>query len=184
MSAEGQELESQGKKSIEHLKKDLQSLRTGRASTSSLETVHVDYYGSRVPLQQMGLLATPEPRLITIQVFDASAIEAVEKAIQQADLGFNPSREGSLLRIVVPQLTEERRKEQIKKAHKIAEETRIGLRNNRREILEGLKKKQKDKEVTEDEARRVQDEIEKVMGKFSKEIDVLVASKEKELMEI
>ncbi len=184
MSAEIQDLEAKGKKTIEHLKKDLQALRTGRASTSSLESIQVDYYGSRVPMQQMGLLAAPEPRLITIQVFDASAVEAVEKAIHQADLGFNPSREGNLLRIVVPQLTEERRKEQIKKAHKIAEDSKVGLRNNRREILEGVKKQQKDKEIGEDQARRIQDEIEKVMAKFTKEIDALVAAKEKELMEI
>ena len=184
MSTETQELDAKGKKALEHLKRDLQGLRSGRASTSVFETLHVDYYGSRVPMQQMGLVAAPEPRLITIQVYDASAVEAVEKAIQQADLGFNPSREGNLIRIVVPQLTEERRKEQIKKAHKMAEESRIGLRNARRDVLENVKKSQKDKDITEDDARRIQDEVEKVMGKLGKEIDVLLAAKEKELMEI
>ena len=135
-------------------------------------------------MQQMGLLSAPEPRLITIQVYDASAVEAVEKAIQQADLGFNPSREGNLIRCVVPQLTEERRKEQIKKAHKMTEESRVGLRNSRREILEKVKKSLKDKDITEDDSRRVQDEIEKVMAKIGKDIDALLAVKEKELMEI
>lgn len=184
MSAESQELEAKGKKTVEHLKKDLQTLRSGRASTSIFEALQVDYYGSRVPMQQMGLLAAPEPRLITIQVYDASAVEAVEKAIIQSDLGFNPSREGNLIRIVVPQLTEERRKEQIKKAHKMCEDSRIGLRNARRDVLEHVKKKQKDKEVSEDDARRIQDEIEKVMAKVGKEIDALLQVKEKELMEI
>lgn len=184
MSAETQELDAMGKKTIEHLKRDLQGLRSGRASTSTLETLQVDYYGSRVPMQQMGLLSAPEPRLITIQVYDASAVEAVEKAIQQADLGFNPSREGNLIRIVVPQLTEERRKEQIKKAHKMTEESRVGLRNSRREVLEKVKKSLKDKDITEDDSRRIHDEVEKVMAKIGKDIDALLAVKEKELMEI
>ena len=184
MSAETQELEAMGKKAVEHLKRDLQGLRSGRASTATLESLHVDYYGSRVPMQQMGLLSAPEPRLITIQVYDASAVEAVEKAIQQADLGFNPSREGNLVRIVVPQLTEERRKEQIKKAHKMTEESRVGLRNSRREVLENVKKRLKDKDLTEDDSRRIHDDVEKVMAKFGKDFDALLAAKEKELMEI
>lgn len=184
MSVETQDLEAKGKKTVEHLKRDLQGLRSGRASTTTLESLQVDYYGSKVPMQQMGLLSAPEPRLMTIQVYDASAVESVEKAIQQADLGFNPSREGNLIRIVVPQLTEERRKEQIKKAHKMTEDARVGLRNVRREVLEAVKKRLKDKDLTEDDSRRIHDEVEKVMGKFGKDLDALLAVKEKELMEI
>src|SRR4051812_38951277 len=107
-SPEAVDLENKAKKTVEHLKRDLGGLRSGRASAGMFEAIHVEYYGSRVPLQQMGLIAVPEPRLVTIQVYDASAVEAVEKAIQQSDLGFNPSREGNLVRIVIPQLNEER----------------------------------------------------------------------------
>ncbi len=171
-------------KAIEHFKKDLSRLRSGRASTSLLEGLTVDYYGSQVPLQQIGMVAAPEPRLLTIQVYDGSAVEAIEKAIQQSELGLNPSRDGNLIRVAIPALNEERRKELIKKISKMSEETKVGLRNHRRDEVELVKKKQKAKEMSEDDSRKAQEEIQKIVDKFVAEVDVAVAAKEKELMEV
>ena len=178
------DLDTKGKKSVEHFKKEMTKFRTGRASTGLLDGLHVEYYGSSVPLLQLGMVGAPEPRLLTIQVYDASACEAIEKAIQQADLGFNPSRDGSLIRIAIPPLNEERRKELIKKLHKMGEEARVVLRNHRRDTLDDLKKREKAKEVSADELRRAQDEVQKIADKYTKEIDTAVALKEKELLEV
>jgi ribosome recycling factor len=144
----------------------------------------VDYYGSSVSLQQLGMVSAPEPRMLTIQVYDGGAIESIEKAIQQSDLGLNPSRDGSLIRVVIPALNEERRRDLIKKVNKMAEETRIALRNLRREEVEEVKKKVKNKEVSEDDSRRAQDEIQKIVDKFIVDVDSAAAAKEKELMEV
>jgi ribosome recycling factor len=171
-------------KAVEHFKKDLSRLRSGRATTSLLEGVTVEYYGSHVPLQQIGMVAAPEPRLLTIQVYDASAVEAVEKAIQQAELGLNPSRDGALIRVAIPALNEERRKDLIKKINKMSEETKIALRNLRRDEVEAVKKKQKAKELSEDDSRRSQEEIQKIVDKFIVEVDSAVTAKEKELLEV
>ena len=179
-----QELADKGKKTIEHFKKDLSKLRTGRASTGLLEGVTVEYYGSQVPLIQMGMVNAPESRLITIQVFDGSAVEAVEKAIQQADLGLNPSRDGSMIRINIPPLTEERRKDLIKKLNKMGEEVKVAVRNQRRDAIDELKKKEKNKELSTDDLRRGQDDIQKITDKFTAEVDTLLAGKEKEMMEV
>jgi ribosome recycling factor len=171
-------------KALDHFKKDLSRLRSGRATTTLLEGIHVDYYGSMVPLQQMGMVSAPEPRLLTVQVYDGSAVEAVEKAIQQAELGLNPMRDGALIRVAVPALNEERRKELIKKISKMAEETKVALRNLRRDEVESVKKRQKNKEMSEDDSRKAQEEIQKIVDKFISEVDVAVAAKEKELMEV
>jgi ribosome recycling factor len=184
MTAHFPDLEDKCKKTVEHFKKDLSHMRTGRASAALFEGIHVDYYGSSVPLQQLGLVNTPEPRLVTIQVYDPGAVEAVEKSILQSDLGLNPSRDGNLLRIAIPHLTEERRKDLIKKSHKMAEETRIAIRNNRRDAIEHLKKREKSKEVSEDELHRGQEEIQKITDKYTKDVDLIVAAKEKEMMEV
>ena len=178
------EFETKCRKTVEHFRKDLSHVRTGRASASLFEGITVDYYGSRVPLQQLGLINTPEPRLVTIQVYDPSAVEAVEKAILQSDLGLNPGRDGNLVRIAIPHLTEERRKDLIKKLHKMAEETRVAVRNSRRDTIDGLKKKEKAKEISEDDMRRGQEEIEKIVAVVNKDIDAALASKEKEMMEV
>jgi ribosome recycling factor len=171
-------------KGLDHFKKELGRLRSGRATPQLLETVQVDYYGSRCPLQQLGMINAPEPRMLTIQVYDASAVEAIEKAIQQSELGLNPSREGSLIRVVIPALNEERRKDLIKKVGKLAEETKVSLRNLRRDEVENIKKKVKNKEISEDDSRRAQDEIQKILDKVVADVDVAANAKEKELLEV
>lgn len=144
----------------------------------------VEYYGSQVSLQQLGMVSAPEPRMLTIQVYDAGAVESIEKAIQQSDLGLNPSRDGSLIRVIIPALNEERRRDLIKKVNKMAEETRVALRNLRRDEVEGVKKKVKNKEMSEDDSRRAQEEIQKIVDKFIVDTDAAAAGKEKELMEV
>jgi ribosome recycling factor len=171
-------------KALDHYKKELSRLRSGRATPSILEGLMVDYYGSRVSLQQLGMVSAPEPRMLTIQVYDAGAVEAIEKGIQQSDLGLNPNRDGSLIRVMIPALNEERRKDLIKKVNKMAEETRVALRNLRRDEVEGVKKKVKSKELSEDDSRRAQDEIQKIVDKFIADVDAAAAAKEKEMMEV
>lgn len=183
MSTSTKELESQCKATVEHFRKELHKTRTGRAQSGLLDTIHVDYYGSSVPLLQLGLVNTPEPRVITVQVYDAAAVEAVDKAIRQANIGLNPQRDGALLRMTVPALTEERRKEIIKGLHKLAEESRVGIRSHRRDSIDILKKREKAKEISEDDVRRQQDEVQKTTDKFIAEIDSLLAGKEKELID-
>lgn len=184
MVANLKKLDQDCKSAIEHLKKDTGRLRTGRASSSLVDGVMVDYYGSMVPLQQLGLVNTPEPRLITIQVYDGNAAESIEKAIRQADLGLNPARDGNLIRISIAALTEDRRKELVKKLHKMAEETKVGIRNHRREAIDELKAKEKKKEMSADELRRGQEEVQKVTDKFTADVDSIVTAKEKEILEV
>lgn len=168
------------KKSVEHFKKDIARIRTGRANSALLEGLMVEYYGTSVPLQQLGLITSPEPRQLLIQVYDRGAIESIEKAIQQSELGLNPAREASHLRITIPALTEERRKEFIKKLHKMGEEAKVAVRTNRRDALEALKKIEK----AEDALRRGQEEIQKLTDKYVAEVEQIVQQKEKELMEV
>lgn len=184
MSGQFDAYKSQCAKALDHYKKELSRLRSGRATPSLLEGVQVDYYGSRVPLQQLGMVAAPEPRMLTIQVYDGSAVESIEKAIQQSELGLNPSREGSLIRVVIPALNEERRRDLIKKVGKMAEETKVSLRNLRRDEVENVKKKVKNKEISEDDSRRAQDEIQKILDKVIVDVDAASAAKEKELLEV
>jgi ribosome recycling factor len=171
-------------KAIDHFKKELHRLRSGRATPSILEGLQVEYYGSNVALQQLGLVAAPEPRMLTIQVYDQGAVASIEKAIQQSDLGLNPSRDGALIRVVIPSLNEERRKELIKKVSKMTEETRVSLRNLRRDEIENVKKKTKAKEMSEDDGRKAQEEIQKILDKYIVDVDSAAAAKEKELMEV
>jgi ribosome recycling factor len=178
------DLEDKSKKTTEHFKKELSRARTGRAHTSILDGLTVEYYGSFVPLIQLGVLNAPEPRLLTIQVYDSGAVEAVERAIMQADLGLNPSRDGNLVRIAIPALNEERRKEIVKRLHKLTEDNRVALRNHRREVLDQLKKREKEKEISSDEIRRATEEVQKVVDKYIKEMDSLLAAKEKEVLEV
>jgi ribosome recycling factor len=171
-------------KALEHFKKELSRLRSGRATPQLLESVQVDYYGSRCPIQQLGMVSAPEPRMLTIQVYDASAVEAIEKAIQQSELGLNPSRDGSLIRVLIPALNEERRKDLMKKVGKMAEETKVSLRNLRRDEVENSKKQVKNKEISEDDSRRAQEEIQKILDKVIVDVDAAASAKEKELMEV
>jgi ribosome recycling factor len=184
MSSQFDNYKAQCAKTLEHFKKELSRLRSGRATPSLLEGLMVNYYGSNVSLQQLGMVSAPEPRMLTIQVYDAGALEAIEKAIQQSDLGLNPSRDGSLIRVIIPALNEERRKDLLKKVNKMAEETRVAMRNLRRDEVEGVKKKVKNKEMSEDDSRRAQDEIQKIVDKFIVDVDGAAAAKEKEMMEV
>ena len=178
------ELESSCEDTIEYLRTELSRMRTGRAHTGLLETISVDYYGAQTPLQQLGLISAPEARMLTVQVYDASAVDSVEKAIQQSELQLNPSRDGNLLRIPIPALTEERRKDLVKGLHKSAEEGKVAIRNHRRDAIDKAKKMEKEKEISEDDLSRSKDEIQKITDKYVKMVDELLAEKEKEMMEV
>jgi ribosome recycling factor len=184
MTLQFADLDAKCKKSVEHFKNDLGRVRTGRASSSLLDGMMIEYYGSMVPLQQLGLVNAPEPRLITIQIYDGGAVEAIEKAIQQSELGLNPMREGNLLRLNIPSLTAERRKELVKRVHKMCEDMKVAIRNLRREAIDALKVMKDKKQIAEDEQRRGQEEIQKVTDRYIKELDTVVAVKEKEIMDV
>lgn len=171
-------------KSIEAQKKELQRVRTGRASVSLLDEVMVDYYGTPTPLNQVGTLSVPEARLITVQPWEKNLIPEIEKAIFKADLGLNPASDGQLVRINIPPLTEERRKEMVKLVRRMAEDTKVAIRNARRDANEALKKLQKDKEITEDDQKRGEKEIQDLTDQFVKLADEVVDKKEVEIMEI
>ena len=178
------EHEDQSEKSVAAFKRDLQKMRTGRASASLLEGIHVDYYGTRTALTHMGQISSPEARLIVVQVYDASAIESVEKAIRSSDLGFNPSRDGNTLRILVAPLTEESRKEIVRHLHKQGEERKVSIRNHRRESNDFVKKLEKDGTLGKDEVKRALEKIQKQTDAFIQEIDSLLQAKEAECMEV
>lgn len=175
------DLSNKCKKTLEHFKKELGRVRTGRASASLLEGIMVDYYGSKVPLNQLGMVNAPEPRLIQVQVYDAGATEAVEKAIQASGLGLNPMRDGALVRINIPPLTAERRKEFVKGVHTLAESQRVAIRNNRRDANDAIKV---DKTLSQDQSKRVMEEVQKICDAAIKEIDTLSAAKEKEILDV
>jgi ribosome recycling factor len=175
--------EQEMKRAVEATLKNFNSVRTGRASVSLVEGIHVDYHGTMTPLNQLASLAVPERRLITIQPWDPSAIQAIEKAILKSDLGITPTSDGKVIRLTVPTLTEERRKELVKVIHKMAEEGRVIIRNHRRDANEALKKMEKKKEVSEDEVRKGTDLIQDLTNKTIKNLDELLAKKEKEIME-
>jgi len=171
-------------KALEALKRELGRVRTGRASTTLLDDVMVNYYGTPTPLNQVGTLAVPEPRLITIQPWEKNLIPEIEKAILKSDLGLNPNSDGTLVRIAIPALTEERRKEMVKVIKRIGEETKIAIRNIRRDGNDTLKKLQKDKEITEDQQKSGEKEIQEVTDQHIKQVDEILEHKEKEVMEI
>jgi ribosome recycling factor len=171
-------------KSVDALKIDLTKIRTGRASLSILDGITVDAYGTAMPLNQVATLTIPESRLIAIQPWDPQQLGAIEKAILKSDLGLTPVNDGKLIRINIPQLTEERRKEMVKRVKKIAEEYRVAIRNLRRESNDALKKQKESKEISEDEMFKQQDEVQKATDKFIKNVDEIAAGKEKEVMEV
>ena len=170
-------------KTIELLRADLATVRAGRATPSLLEKVFVDYYGTPTPVSQVANVSVPEPRMIVIQPWERNLLKDIEKAIMKSDLGLNPNNDGTVIRLNLPQLTEERRKELVKVVHKKAEDSRVVIRNVRREANELIKKIEKAKEITEDEAKKATEEMQKTTDKFIKEIDVIMAHKEKEVME-
>lgn len=171
-------------KSVEFFKKDMLSLRAGRANPQILDRVSVDYYGTATPLKQMGNIMSPEPRLLTISLWDPKAIPLVEKAILKSDLGLNPSNDGKIIRLVVPELNEERRKELTKIVRKGAEEAKVAVRGMRRDAIEQIKKLKKDSAITEDDQRKAEDEMQKATDAIIKDIDKIAADKEKEIMEV
>ena len=160
------------------------SVRTGRASTALLDRVTVDAYGTRTPLNQLATIHAPEPRLLTIQPFDRTIMQSVEKAIMESDLGLTPNNDGQTIRLSIPQLTEERRKEMVRLVHKMAEEGRIAVRNVRRDVLNDMKRAEKDGEVSKDELKSAQDEVQKLTDAEVKAIDGLMARKEAEILEV
>ncbi len=182
------EVEANAKTRMEKVLSDLQhdmaGVRTGRASVSLLDSVRADYYGTPTPLNQLATLHVPEPTLITVQPWDVSQIGVIEKAIRAADLGLNPSNDGKLIRVPIPPLTEERRKELVKKLHHIAEDHRVAMRNIRRDANENIKKLLKDKAISEDDDRRAHDEVQKLTDGQIQKLDQAVKAKEKEILEI
>lgn len=172
------------KKALEAFKRDLSKVRTGRASLAVLDDIRVDYYGTPTPLNQVGTLAVPEPRLITIQPWEKNLIGEIEKAILKADLGLNPSSDGQLVRLVFPPLTEERRKEMVKQVKRMGEDAKVAVRTVRREANDTLKKLEKDKEITEDELKRGEKDVQDVTDDYVARVDQVIAEKEKDLMEI
>lgn len=171
-------------KTVESVRHELVRIRTGKATTSLLDGVKVDYYGTLTPLNQLGTVSTPDIHTITIQLWDKSAVQSVEKAILNANLGLNPMTDGQLVRIPIPTLNEERRKELVKLIKKFAEEGKVAIRNVRRDAIEHLKKAEKDEHVSEDERKHSETEVQKITDKHIKDIEAIVQQKEKEIMEV
>lgn len=169
---------------VESLKKELAGLRTGRASTALLDPVMVEAYGNRVPLNQVGTVSAPEPRMLTVQIWDRGMVGAVDKAIRNSGLGLNPVTDGNTLRIPLPELTEERRREYVKIAGKYTEEAKVAVRNVRRDGMDRLKKMEKDGDISQDEHKRLADDVQKITDNVIKEIDGIFAAKEGEILKI
>lgn len=178
------EMKKRSDKALEALSHELGAIRTGRASIAILDHVKVDYYGTMMPINQLATLAVPESRTITIQPWDISALHAIEKAIMTSDLGLMPSSDGKIIRINMPPLTEERRKEFVKLAKKYGEECKVGIRNIRRDANEALKKLEKDKKISEDEHKKLQKEVQDITDRQISRVDEMLAQKEADIMEV
>lgn len=175
--------EASMKKGVEATVREFAGVRTGRASTALVQGITVDYYGTPTSLQQVATVATPETRLITIQPWDQSLVPAIEKAILKSDLGITPANDGRIIRIAIPPLTEERRKELVRIVRRMTEEGRVAIRNVRRDANEKLKALEKQKKISEDDLKKATDSVQKLTDKYIKEIDMALASKEKEILE-
>ena len=171
-------------KTLESLKSDFGGLRAGRAHASLLDGIMVDAYGSMTPISQVGTISVPDARCLSVSVWDRGMAKAVEKAIQESDLGLNPVSDGQLIRIPIPPLSEERRKELVKVAGKYTEQSKVAVRNIRRDALDGIKKLKKDNEISEDEEKRYENEIQKFTDESIKKIDEVLAQKEKDIMQV
>ena len=172
------------RRSVEALKKDMGSVRTGRANTALIENVIVDYYGTSTPLNQLASITVAEARLLLVQPWDRQSLPAMEKAILKFGAGLNPSNDGNVLRLAIPQLTEERRKELVRLVHKKVEDGRVEVRNIRRDILERLRAMEKDKDISQDEGKRAQERLQKMTDQYVAEMDALGVEKEKDVMEV
>ncbi len=178
------EFEHKMKRTCEALSTQLATIRAGRANAAVLDQIEVDYYGVPTPIQQMASIAAPDPRSLLIQPWDASTLKGIEKAILASDLGINPQNDGRAIRLVFPPLTEERRKELVKQTKKYGEESKVAVRNIRRDAIEKFKKQQKASEITEDDYKIAEKDIQKLTDDYTKEVDKIIAAKEKELTEI
>ena len=176
--------EEKMKKSIDSVSADFASVRAGRANASVLDRIMVDYYGSPTPIQQIAAISSPDPRALVISPWDGTALKSVEKAIQNSDLGINPQNDGKCIRLTFPQLTEERRKELVKQIHKYAENGKVAVRNIRRDAMEAFKKKEKASEITEDDLKQAEKDLQKLTDESCKKLDELLAKKEKELLAV
>ena len=181
MTADLKELDKRMQGAVDALKKDFAGIRTGRASVNLLDPVMVEAYGQRMPLNQVGTVSAPEPRLLTVNVWDKGLVVSTAKAIREAGLGLNPAPDGQLVRIPIPELTSERRIELAKVAHKYAEQGRVAVRNVRRDGMEALKKAEKDHKISQDEHRHKSDEVQKLTDRYVKQVDEALAHKEKEI---
>lgn len=178
------QLKGRMEKAVEDFRKEMASVRTGRASVHMLDGVQVDYYGTMTPLNQLANVSAPEPQMITVQPWDISQLAAIEKAIRSSDLGMNPMNDGKLIRVPVPALTEERRKDMVKHLHKVLEEHRTAIRNIRRDGNDAIKKTMKDKKITEDEERRALEELQKLTDDEIKKMEDMSKTKEKEVLSV
>lgn len=178
------ETEEKMKKVLDNLKSDLATIRAGRASAALLEKISVDYYGTLTPVNQLATISVPEPRMILIQPWDVKVISSIEKAILKSDLGLTPSSDGKVIRLVLPELTMERRKELVKMAKKKAEDAKVVIRNIRRDTNESIKKMEKNGEISQDDSKRWQEEIQKLTDNYIELIDKALANKEKDIMEV
>lgn len=184
MSLDKNDLKRRMDGSVETLQKEFSGLRTGRASANLLDPVVVDLYGSKMPINQVGTVSVPEPRMLSVQVWDTSAVKSVEKAIRDAGLGLNPMPEGNNIRIPIPDLNEERRQELTKVAGKYAESARIAIRNVRRDGMDNIKKMEKGGDITEDDVRRLSDDVQKLTDEAIKTVDSMLSDKEKDIMTV
>ena len=171
-------------KSVDHARNEFNTVRTGRASASLLDRIEVDYYGTKTPLKQLATIGVPEPRMLTIQPFDPSSIRNIEKAIQESDLGLTPSNDGKMIRLPIPQLTEERRKDLVKQVRAMAEEGRVAVRNVRRDTMRHLEDLVRNGDVGDDEERRAEERVQKLTDEHTHKIDDLLKHKEAEIMEV
>ena len=178
------QLKTRMEKAVEDFRREMAAIRTGRASVHMLDSVTVEYYGSQMPLNQIATVHAPEPQMITVQPFDPSSLTEIEKAIRTADLGLNPMNDGKLIRVPVPVLTEERRRDLVKHLHKVLEDHKTAVRNIRRDGNDAIKKAMKDKKITEDDEKRALDEIQKLTDDEIKKMEDMSKAKEKEVMEI
>lgn len=178
------DLEKKMRTSLEHFRKELSRLRTGRANLSIFEDIKVDYYGVLTPINQMARVGIPDPSLVTVQPYDLSLLEGIDKAIRAADLGYNPLNDGKVLKIPIPPLDEERRREIVKKVKKLAEDEKTALRNLRREAKEFIEELEKEKEISEDDKFKGLEQLQKTMDDYTKKIDEIAAAKEKDIMQV
>jgi ribosome recycling factor len=187
MAGEGEVLElarSEMEKAVDAFRHELSRVRTGRASTGLVESLQVNYYGAKTPIRQLASLAAPEPRLLVITPYDKTALHEIEKAVQSSDLGLTPQNDGKIIRIPIPELTQERRKELVKHIRKVAEEFRVGVRNHRRDANDMLKDMHKDKQLNDDELRAAEAKVQAFTTEFIERVDKVLAAKEAEIMEV